>query len=392
MKLQMKYNLLHITFWAAYCAIYGYVAVFLQSKGMSNSLIGVVTGVGAVSTIVISPMISGLVGKHGLTTKSLLLIMNLCMAVLFMAMAFLPLPTILIMIMFMILICLVVSCVPFLTTICMDHLRCGNYLDFGLSRGMGSVAYASTAFVLGQVLKYVSPNILAISYVLLGALFLVILFSIPDAKSASNTGKENKEESKSGNIIDVVKAYPNYFITLFGFGCCFAASSALAVYLINIVTSLGGSTELYGIAVFCMAASELPFMGLTHTLLKKFKAEQLLLFAACMYIVRNFLICLAPNIPILLIGMMMQGASYGLFTGVITYYVSDHLKEEYQIMGQTLIAMMTTGFGSTIGNVFGGVLQDAFSLQVMLYCAMAITVVGTVIAVLTQMKVLKSNK
>lgn len=62
--------------------------------------------------------------------------------------------------------------------------------------------------------------------------------------------------------------------------------------------------SLYGIAIFCMAASEMPVMSMTHHLLKKYKAETLILVASGFYILRNFTICLAPSLPILLIGMI----------------------------------------------------------------------------------------
>lgn len=48
-------------------------------------------------------------------------------------------------------------------------------------------------------------------------------------------------------------------------------------------------------------------------------------------------------------------------------------------MGQTLIAVMTVGFGSTIGNVFGGYLQDIFGRSNMLRFSMIITFIGVVI-------------
>ncbi|MCF0114847.1 MAG: MFS transporter, partial [Erysipelotrichaceae bacterium] len=74
--LQIKYSLLHFMFFISYCAVVGYTAIFLQSKGMSNSEIGIVTGIGAASTIFLSPIISSLVGKiKGLTVTKLLVIL-----------------------------------------------------------------------------------------------------------------------------------------------------------------------------------------------------------------------------------------------------------------------------------------------------------------------------
>jgi PPP family 3-phenylpropionic acid transporter len=384
MKLQTKYNLLQILFWVSYCSIYGYITVFLQYKGMTNSEIGIVTGVGSISTIFLSPFISSLISKiKDLTIKKLLFILYTFNIVAMLLFTFLPIPTIVIMILYMIIIAFMVSAVPLVSTICMDYLKVGKYINFGVSRGMGSVAYATTAVVLGQLIEFLNPNACTYLFVISSILLFIDLFSFEDIQIQDS----NKNEETT-SIIEVVKTYKVFFMILLGFGFMFSATSALSVYLINIVKNLGGSTSLYGVAVFAMAASELPFMSIVHTLLKKHKAESILFIASIFYIFRNFTICLAGNTTILIIGMLFQGASYGLFTGVITYYVNDYLKPEHQVLGQTLIAMITTGFGSTIGNVLGGFLQDSFGLQSMLYFAMGITIIAFIMIFIT-LKIIK---
>lgn len=69
----MKYNFVHILFWVSYCSVYGYIAVYLQFKGLSNTLIGVVSGGACLLSIVTSPFVSSLLSKiKGLTIKKLL--------------------------------------------------------------------------------------------------------------------------------------------------------------------------------------------------------------------------------------------------------------------------------------------------------------------------------
>ena len=117
----------------------------------------------------------------------------------------------------------------------------------------------------------------------------------------------------------------------------FSGATAIGTYLINIVKSLGGNTSLYGVAMFAMAFSELPVMMTVPKLMKKFNSVTLILVASIFYICRNYTIGLAPNLIVLIIGMMFQGLSYGLFTGVITYYVTYNLDTQDQMSGQTMI-------------------------------------------------------
>lgn len=379
-SLQMKYNLLHFFFWITSCTIFGYVAVFLQYRGLSNSLIGVVTGGGCLGSLFASPMISSIFDKiKGLTIKKLIYILYAIQFACFGAMAILPLPTVVTMVLYIALYVLNISCVPFLSTLAMNYISAGQKLNFGLSRGMGSISYAISAVVLGQLITKTNPSIIFYVFMIFMAIFFVVLASLPDVKTSSK-GSKKKEKSSAFSII---KNYPIYFIILLGFGFCVGGSSALGTYLINIVKSLNGSTNLYGIAIFLMAASEMPIMALTPYLLRKFKSEYLLAFAGCCYIARNFLISLAPNLGVLFAGCLFQSVSYGLFLAVITYYVQSHLSKSDQMMGQSMITMMTTGFGSTLGNIVGGILQDSLSLASMLLFARILTGVGTVVVLIT---------
>lgn len=382
-SLQMKYNLLHILYWITSCTIYGYTAVFLQYKNLSNTQIGIVTGAGAIASIFISPFISSLIGKiKGLSIKKLMLILYCFMFIDFALLTFFNLPAFLIMILYMTLICLIVSNVPFLSMICMNYLKEGKYINFGLSRGMGSVSYAVSAVVLGQLISFINPTIIGYVHFISSIALLILLFSMPD----NNINNDNKQQTKEVSALHIIKEYKTFFFILIGFSFAFGASTSLSTYLINIVKKLGGDTSLYGVAIFCMAASEMPIMAITHSLLKKFKSETLLFVAIVFYLARNFTICLAPILPILLIGMMFQGCSYGLFTATITYYVNDYLKEQDQMMGQTMIGMMSTGLGSSIGNIIGGILQDTLGLSSMLVFACSMTVMGVIVMFITLRK------
>lgn len=377
-SLQMKYNILHILFWISYLSIYGYIAIFLQYKGLTNAEIGVVSGAGALLSMFVSPFISSLISKiNGLTIKKMMLILYFIMLVLFVSLVFFDLPIWLIMMMYVALLCLAVSNVPFLSMICMDYLKAGKYVNFGLSRGMGSVAYAVGAVVVSQMISWINPTVIVYVYIIFSLLLLYVLFSMPD------TPVSQVPEAKKVSVFTIIKNYRTFFLMLLSFAFVYSASNTISTYLINIIENLGGNTSIYGIAIFFMAASEMPFMAITHNLLKKYKAETLLLAAIFFYLVRNFTICFAPNIVIVLIGMMFQGISFGIFTATIAYYVNDYLKVEDQMMGQTMIAMMSSGLGAAIGNIVGGFLQDYFGIESMFVFIGVMTVIGFVIMVLT---------
>lgn len=381
-SLQVKYNIVHILFFVTYVAVYGYIAIYLQYRGLSNTEIGIVTGGGAILSIFMSPFIASLIDRvKGLTIRKLILILYCIMFFLFLSLNFISSISYIIMLFYVLLTTLVTAVIPFLSVICMNYIKKGNYINFGLSRGFGSVSYAIGAVVIGQLISIFNPEIIAYIHLLFGILLIGLLYTLPDFEIEEKTKKE-----KTSSAFKIVKKYRTFFWILLGFGCMYAGATSLSTYLINIVKNLGGNTSLYGIAVFFMAASEMPVMTITYRLLKKYKSEILLFVAAIFYLLRNMIICMAPNLFVLIVGMIFQGLSYGLLTATVTYYVNDYLQEDDQMMGQTFIGIMTTGFGYALGSIMGGILQDYLRLSSMFVFVGIITFLGFMVMFLALRK------
>ena len=337
MSLKARYNLLHLFYWFTVCCINGFIAVFLQYKGLSNTEIGIVSGGSCVATIFLSPFMSSLISRiKGMTIKKLMTYILVTTFVIYVVMSYLPVPVILLMIMYIVMYALNLSTVPMLTMIAMNYINEGTYINFGLARGLGSASWALSALVFGQIIS-------------------------------------------EGSVFTVIRKYKIFFFLLLGFCFMFSGATALSTYLINIVKNHGGNTSLYGVCMFAMAFSELPVMIMVPRLMKKVDSVSLILVASVFYVLRNYTIGLSPNLIVLIIGMMFQGMSYGLFTGVITYYVTYKLELQDQMSGQTMIGMMTSGIGSTLGNVLGGILQDTFGLNALFLFVYFMTAFGAII-------------
>ena len=397
-SLQLRYNLLHIFYFFSICSVNGFTAVFLQNKGMSNTLVGLAMGIGSILSIAAAPVFSSVLENiKGITIKKLILIVYSVQFAVYLAMAFLNLPVWVILPVYMMMMGSVIAVTPLLSMICMNYASKGYDIDFGTARGLGSLSYAIAAVLLGQISKIWTPDYLALAFLAASLCMFLVLFSMPDSDIQVMNEKIDEKNPDSGkkdrsSILYVIKTYRVFFLFLLGFGMIYAGVSALGTYLVNIVTSLGGDTSLYGIALFCMAASELPVMAATGKLIKRFGSERLIAIAAVFYLFRNFIICLAPSIPILLIGMMCQGASYGLFTAVITNYVGSHLPEKHGLAGQNLISIMSTGLGCSSGSILGGVLIDAFGFTGLKLFALGLTVIGSFIMLSTSSHVLSKER
>lgn len=365
----------------------GFVAVFLQYKAVSNTMIGVVTGVGCVSSILLSPYLSSLIIKYEkLTARRMTAAIYSLLSVGFVLIAFLPLPPSVVVVGYTVMYALYVASASFPQVIAGGYMQGGEDIDFGFARGLGSASWAITALVMGPMVDFFSPLVLAVGFMASTAAMLLLIKSMPESASAAKKGE------KSGTVFDIIRKYRVYFMVLIGFAFCLSAHSCLGTYLSNIVTSLGGSTSMYGMAVFIMALSEMPVMAMASRWMKKVDSLTLIAIGGLAYVARNFTICLAPNLPVLIAGLLFQSVSYGLLTAVVTYYVIYNLAPEDQVMGQAMIGIVTSGFGSTLGNVLGGILQDRFGLGAMYVFACTVTAIGFAVLIMAKITDKKLKK
>ncbi len=381
MSLKNKYNLLYFLYCIAGCCLVEFVTVFLLHRGVSNTMIGMVTGIGCVSSIVLSPWMTGLLGKsEKMNVRNVLRGSYLFMAAVFVALAFIPLPPVVVVVGYTLIYCLYMGTYSFPQVMASDYTAAGLDINFGLARGLGSASWAISALVLGAAVDITSPSLTGRVFCLFTLIMTALLFSMPVAKSQTAT------EEKGGSAIGVMKKYPVYLLLLAGFGLCKAGMSPLLTYLPNIMTNLGGSTTLFGVAIFVMALSETPVMAAAGKWIEKMDILTLSLLGGIAYVARNFIICFATNIPMLLIGMVFQGFSYGLLTVVCAYYAMYYLDGKDQAMGQTLTTVITNGIGGTIGNMAGGILQDTLGIGSMYVFACGATVLGAVTILIAKMK------
>lgn len=379
-KLQTNYNLLQILYWISICANQGYVAIYLQNKGLQNTEIGLVTGISCILNIFVSLFLSSLPQKiKGLTIRGLLDGMTAVSFTIFLCISYVPLPKFLIMAFYMAMLCISISAVPLLSAIAMDYIRQGKELNFGLSRGMASASYAVSAVVIGQCVDFFDPDILSVIYLLTSLIFLAVLHGLP--AQGKEAPSENRKKEK--NLFVFIRKYRILFFILAGYSLNFAGAASISTYLINIVKGLGGGTMVYSIAIFIMALSEMPVMTFTRRLMRRYDTMNLIMVSGICYLFRNILICIAPHILFVFAGMLFQSMSFGLLTSLLAYYVADVCDKEDEVMGQSLIAVMTSGVGGTIGNVLGGILQDHMGMNAMLLFIIGVTITGSVIMIVT---------
>ena len=430
-SLQVRYGALQALYYFGTCALGGFAAIFLGYKGLSNSLIGVATGASCILSVVLMPAISMLLErKPGLGIPRVARSLTLGSVARYVVLALAPLPTYAVIVLFALANAMSLAIAPFLSQLAMGFNRIGMPINFGLARGMGSVSYAVGAVGLSRLVELSSPGVLAGLFVLSGVVLLAVLASMPTCEAPVKAGAVQAEEPRSqadqtlgstgrapvacdsaegmataaGTVVDApagdapgelnashgakgrhederdgafreILRERVLLMVLAGFMVAFIACNCLSVYLIDIVVNVGGDTSMYGVAIFCMAASELPAMALVPLLRRRFSTGTLFMVVGAAYLLRNMIVVCATSVPMVFIGLLFQSTSYGLLT-LLTCYIAEVCSPRSEMLGQTLLSVATTGVGAMVGTVCGGVLQDTYGIQAMLLFVAVATVVA----------------
>lgn len=386
-KVQVKhqYSVVQALYWMTSCALAGYAAVYLQDRGLSNTLIGVTVGGAACLSMVIQPLAAQVVESiSGLTVKKVIQALIVMMAVMFGVLTVFPVPVAGVVILYMGMNTLNYCMPPMLSAMGMEFINRGYYLNFGLSRGLGSISYAVCAAVLGIVIDWFFPGVLGYIYVVLAILLFLAVSAMKDLEAEEPTFQQEiveREKKPEESIWKTVCKNKTFLCLMIGFCLANMNNAAIATYTVNIIKNLGGSDTVLGFANFVSAASEMPVMLLFGYFMKKGNCIRLLKISAVFFLIKPLVLVSANALPLVILGLGLQGLSFGLFTPAAVYYVNSTLIPEQRVKGQAVFSVITAGAATGGGNVLGGWLQDAFGLQAMLWVCAAMALVGVLFVI-----------
>ena len=382
-QVKHQYTLVQALYWISSCALMGYAAVYLQYKGLSNTLIGIVVGGAACISIVVQPLVAQLSESYeALTVKRLILLMIGMASALFLIMTLVPLPVPGIMAVYIGMYTIYNSLPPLLSAMGMEFINRGYYLNFGFSRGIGSISYAFCAAALGIVIDRFHPGILGYIYVGCAAVLCVSIGIMKDLGREKLTVAKAELSGKTESVGDMVRKSPVFLMLMIGFLLGNTGNSCIGTYTVNVIKDLGGSDTILGAANFIAAASEMPMMILFGVLMKKMDCIRILKISAFFFFVKPLVILAAGSLPAAFVGLAMQGPAFGLFTPAAVYYVNSTIAPASRVKGQAVFSMVTSGAATCVGNLLGGWIQDAFGLDWMLAGCVMIGAVGLVVVLL----------
>ncbi|MCI8269199.1 MAG: MFS transporter [Lachnospiraceae bacterium] len=381
------YSLVQGFFWMSFAAVMGFSSVYLLDCGLTSSQIGLVLAASGIMAFIIQPVVADYADQPSAFSLKWI-VMIIC------ALAFLASVLLFVAYRKSVILtgvfygCCAVSLqllMPFINSLGTEMLSQGARLNWGLARGIGSVAYAMLSYVMGILTA--RAGIIAVPVgIMAGYGFLitgVLIYPFDRKREGAGRVKERMPEAekrKQGKMAAFLRKYPRFAAVLGGTVLLYISHVLLNNFLYQIIQAKGGGSLEVGFVMSLCAWVELPPMFLFSYMLKKAGSDVWYRLCGVFMAVKAVASLLAPSLPVYYLVQVLQLAGWGLIAIAPVYYVNRVIGKEDAIKGQAYLGMSYT-VATVLASLAGGWLIDLAGVQVMLMVASLAGVAGAAVVI-----------
>ena len=214
---------------------------FLLGGGFSNTQIGIIAAAASIISALLQPVLAGYADRpDSPSLKKIIQILYVIQLLLGIGLFF-SRTLILTGLLYGISIALLQLMTPFINALGMESINQGQKLNFGLARGMGSVAYAVICYVLGIITVKAGVLSIPASVTIITVLSLGCLIIFPFVKTQKSA--QTSSDSKSlANPLLFFRKYRRFSLVLIGCIFIYLSHVLLNNFNFQIAQSKGGAT------------------------------------------------------------------------------------------------------------------------------------------------------
>ena len=148
----LRYTLINILYFAAFCTIHAYAGVFLLDKGFTNTQVGLALAISNILSVFGQPLVAGIIdrGKF-LTNRITVMISSLFLLVGSVALLFVSSEKVPIFAIFVLMYTVQFVYMPMMIAMNFEYAKAGCNINFGLARGMGSAGFAVSSTTVPEL-------------------------------------------------------------------------------------------------------------------------------------------------------------------------------------------------------------------------------------------------
>jgi MFS transporter, PPP family, 3-phenylpropionic acid transporter len=369
-RIDANYAAVQGSYCAGFCVLNGFTAIYLIFKGFTNPQIGLTSSLLSIGAILLQILVSNFADAHpDITLKKIALVLYTFTVIGCAVLWLLPLPIAMMVVVYCIASACQRSIMALINAMMMQFSKMGLPVNYGWPRGVCSILFALSAYILGIVIEKYNPDIImpvSIGLTIIAVISIILMPNPNKLEYQSQTeSPEEKEEEQPTSYLEMVRKNPTLVLFVFAAFTLSLGQSTAGVFLIRIIEAVGGSAKEFGTCMLIQAGMEFPMMFASAWVLKRFSIQNILVFSFFCYFIKQVGLTVAPSIGSIYGVMSFSLFCMGIYGFASVLFMNNIVKSSEIVRAQT-IAVITQSIGQIVGSYFSGALIDVIGLKSLL--------------------------
>lgn len=394
--LNVKYALTNIGYLLLLCGTMGYAYNYLSQSGFDDGTAGMIITAISLAGVIAGPAAGALVDRSSKITQKMFIVVSMVVTIaLAFVLALLPSGSPLIMPVIIIDFMSASIGMPLLNGMAFIYEKEGGVINYGLCRGLGSVAYAVGSSFLGRLWSAFGKGALPVYIMVAAAATLFFVMMMPSASAgadaSSNVGNANKDGGSAGESISLAQFFVKYrdpswvvVALVLMFFCHFLINNFMAKVVGMFV--LENVETVQGNAMFIAAMLELPTMFGFSLLLKRFSVNRILAVSSVFFSLKHIITFVSTSVPMFYFAMALQMLGFAALVPAVVYFANEQVAEEDRNKGQAIFSAGQS-VGALVASFVGGWLFTLLPTRAVLGVGAVASVCGTLLMMFVLRKI-----
>lgn len=350
----LRFILLNFFFQATVAVVAPYTQIIFRNKGYSNSLVGIVTAVGQVASIIV-PIFMCMLADRTRKTKLMVLLLVIASTSLLIPSALSPSLALTFVLFF-----LASSCYwsvnPMLDGY-ENRLFRGNSTSYGMARSAGTMGYVVALLVFGLTgfPDETSNRSICLCLLIATLIFLLVMFRSPKDIPADPAEEGRKKKAFSFRWFSGKYYLMILIVALSRFSHC-VPDKFLAVYMTEVL----GLGDKFTLMIALGAFAEFVMMLVGGRLLQTGKARSytFVLLASAGLVVRLMIYYFTQNLVVFTCAQLLHSLTFGALHIGMAKFIAQNVEKEHYSLAMSLYWAIATNLPSMLGTLLGGFVID----------------------------------
>ena len=391
--LTIRYGIHQLLFFSISAGISTFAVTYLLEKGFNTTQIGALLATSNLLSCMIQPLVGDIVDRFRkfILPQTIALIFAavfLCFSVI----QFLNPPTGIFGLLYGTGVLLASITNSLNNSLCAYYSNHNYPINYGVGLGVGSLAFSFASLGYGYIMAWLGVDWMVWIVLAVCIVLIIVVMEYPGLSILNIRAKENrkKEVEERVSLWTFFSKYKLFTFTMSGVMLIAMCHTMSENYFIKIFQSVGGGSEDVGVAMFIACLSAAPYYLFFEKIEKRISIHTMLKTAGVFFMIKTILLLLATRTWHVYLIQLLQTFTYGFIYQPLYYFARKRIAEADLAKGQAVVVSLYT-LGSAIGSFVGGRVLDLFGLDWMLWLALGIAFVGTII-IHTALKMIESER